>query len=305
MDSAAVHREVIALIGKDELQKAAELLAAYWEVKHQELYEASLAQTRRLHTLGQKRIKGIVSEEQANLEHARITDALLAISHQLSTDSPKMPDGFPEEPTEVRPWGKYAWPTTLAVIAVIASVIWMLNNKGGGSPFMLTLNLQSLENAEPITGGKVKVVLGDYHLAPKDLNSDGQVIFDNIPAAYLDDTLRVVPIDLAYVVKSQSVDLPLQSRQVTVNMVPRPDTTIWKGTVIDRDRRGIPGARIDINSGTAIEVSDTDGNFSIPIPLPANSRVQVQVRINGELWYDKLNVISETVSATIPISDPG
>lgn len=303
MEQAALYQQVTQLIGQDELRQAAEMLANHWQNRHAALYQSTLAQVRRLHTLEEKQFKGLISEDNAAVEHARITDALLSISQQLQQNRPQLPEDLQED--SPGPVNRKKWLIAGALPVLIAAFFLLrplIGNTESGS-FNLTLNLQLQDDASPVSGGRIKVILGDYHLQARELNSDGQVIFPEIPVKYLDDSLKVIPVNLAYDVVAQSAVFPQDSRSITVQMKKRAEQILWKGSVLDQQRRAVANAEIDIESGTAVIRTDSLGNFRAWVPLPNSSNVRVRIRIGSIQRYDQRYTLDQDKPATLVINE--
>jgi len=240
---------------------------------------------------------GLIAQADADLERNRITKALLELSKQLD-ETGALP--------EVSPPMSKAWIFGVLAIA-IAGMLYLGLYKGGAptrpSEFDLTLQLQGPGGAsDPITAGKIILVLGDYNLPPKDINSNGQVIFDEIPGKYFDQTVRVAPIGIRYKVLSQTVQTARESRNITFAMAPLPDTTIVRGIVFLPGAGNKPavGAELDFDAGRGLGVTDEKGRFQVAVPAAAGKSINVRIDYKGQNRYNR-NV---TMSATelLPIT---
>ena len=302
MPDPAFKKHVHQLIADDRLETAVDELSRYWSGRHRGLHAAMLQTSRRLRALRDRQVKGTVSQADADVERARITEVLLAAAEQVDQPAPELP---PEMEAGAPAARTSRW--LLAAGALIAAFLlfgYFFRNgtaAPAAAPFQLELYLQTVTDGAPraLSGGRVEVLLGDYPLPVAQANAAGGIVFDGLPAEYLDDTVRVLPVDMRYRVVRQSAFLPGASRRITVELAPLPDTTVWRGVVVTADNDPVSGARIDIESGLAEAVTDERGYFNAAVPRPDGERVQVEVFYRGRRMRDAAYTLTGTEPARI------
>ncbi len=291
------------LIASDQLSQAAEGLVGYWKGKNEPLAALSLAQLRRLRSLQTQQTKGTVSDNDAFVERAKITDALLSICAQVDSAKPTVPEELREQVQSGHP-GNRRWLIPLLAILVVAAGIFVFKPFSGepeSEAFSLSLGFHESGNAgKIIREGKVKVMLGDRDLGEKTIDPEGKVHFYNIPGDAGSDSIRIITVEMPFRVARQSAWMPEQSRNITVELEPVQQTIRWRGKVINAKQEPVENALVDVESGLASGKTDGSGNFEIQVPK--REQVQVTVMVDGRMVRNASFVLSETVPVTIVLN---
>ncbi len=304
MPDVTFKEQVHQLIAEDRLEAAGDELSRYWAGRHRGLHAATLQAGRRLRTLRERQVKGTISMADADVERARITELLLAVADQVDQPAPALPpeqEAGADEPAKRR-WLLLAL-LLLAALLLVGYVFYPREKEEAASaePFSLELYLQTTTEGvvQPLANGRVEVLLGDHHLPVMQSNAAGAIAFDHLPAKYLDDSIRVLPVNMRYRVVRQSAYLPGASRRITVELAPLPDTTLWRGAVVSTENKPVAGARIDIESGLAEAMTDERGYFNVAVPLREGEKIQVEVFVRGRRLRDAAYTLTGTEPARI------
>jgi hypothetical protein len=307
MTNQAEREHINTLIAGDRLDDAIERLETCWSGRHEEMHRLTLALRRRWKTLRTQQAKGVISQEDATLEHARIADALFSIAAQVGEPNPTIPTSG-EQPAR-RAFPGWAWAALAAVCLFAVLAVWQLRDRGQNgedppAPFNLTLLFHEAgEETKPIGAGKIMIRLGQRAFPARAINEEGEVIYMGIPGVHLQDSLTVVPVEMRYRVTGQSAYSPAQSDHISIVLTRLADTTLWRGTLLDEWQRPVTNAIIDIENGLAVARSDGRGNFQAAVPLPAGEQVQVTVSVDGIRRRNARYTLSESVGTTIIIGN--
>ena len=284
MDSKTEVGAIRQLIADNQNRQAAERLYQWFEGKSAGRQDAALGLLNRVTALNDNVLRGLISQADADLERNRITNSLLELVKQLDDTGPLPAAGKPF-PVKV----------SIAVVVVLAAIVlgWLGLRKGPAPPpsaFDLTVNLHGPGGeSDIIRQGRVKLVLGDYNLPPRDVNSDGQAFFDKIPGEFFDKPVKLVPLEMRYSVTPQSVRTPAESRSITFQLTPLPDTTVVRGIVFLPGPGDKPasGARLDFNAGQAEAAADEKGQFHVPVPGLPGAKVKLMIEYKGQNRYNR------------------
>ncbi len=282
MDSKTEANLIRQLIADNQNKQAAERLYQWFEGKSTSRQDAALGLLNRVTSLNDNVLRGLISQADADLERNRITQSLLDLAKQLD-DTDAMPitgKGFPAKPLLA---------IGIVLLAAIAGWIWL--KKPAAPPYFdLVVNLHGPGGeSDPVRNGKVALIVGDYRLPPRDISSDGQVFFDKIAGAYLDKPIKLVPLDMRYKVVSQSANSAAESRNITFQLTPVPDTTAVRGIVFLPEPGNKPAvnARLDFNAGQAEGSTDEKGRFNIRVPGASGAKVKLMIEYKGRSCYNR------------------
>lgn len=304
MDPTVAKEKFHQLIAGDQLNEAAEGLAEYWKENNEPLAALSLAQLRRLKTLQTQQTKGTVSDNDAFVERAKITDALLSICTQIDAAKPTVPDAFWEASRPESSLNNKLWIALVGLALVIAGIFVFRSFSGESQPGAFDLTLGFHETGDPgkmIREGKVKVLLGDRDLGEKPIDPEGKVHFYHIPGEAGSDSIQVIPVEMPFRVARQSAWAPEQNHNITVEMTPVQQIIRWRGKVINGKLEPVENAVVDVESGLASGKTDKSGNFEIE--APKREQVQVTVMVDGRMVRNARYVLSETVPVTIVLDE--
>ncbi len=287
MDSALIRQ----LIADNQNKAAAEHLYQWFEGKSAGRQDAALALLNRITALEHNVLGGLIAQADADLERNRITKALLELSKQL--------DETGEVPEASQPMSK-TWMFGVLAIA-IAGMVYLSLYKDGKTvvppEFDLTVHLHGPGGeSDIIKTGKIKLVLGDHNLPIKDINSEGQVIFDEIPGKYFEQPVRLVPVEMRYKVLSQTHQTAKASRQITFELAPLPDTTLVRGTVFlpGAGNKPAAGAELDFDNGRGVGVTNEKGQFEVAVPAAAGQTLKLMIDYKGQNRCNRNVTISAT-----------
>lgn len=284
MDSKTEAGAIRQLIADNRNREAAERLYQWFDGKSAGRQDAALGLLNRVTALNDNVLRGLISQADADLERNRITNSLLELVKQLDDTGPLPAAGKPF-PVKV----------SIAVVVVLAAIVlgWLGLRKGPAPPpsaFDLTVNLHGPGGeSDIIRQGRVKLVLGDYNLPSRDVSSEGQAFFDRIPGEYFDKQVKLVPLGMRYSVASQSARTPAESRSITFQLTPLPDTTLVRGIVFlpGPGNKPAAGARLDFNAGQAEGAADEKGQFHVSVPGSPGAKVKLMIEYKGQNRYNR------------------
>ncbi len=288
MDAKKEAEIIRQYIADNRNKEAAERLCQWFEGKSTGRQNAALGLLNRVSALNDNILRGLISQADADLERNRITQALLDLTKQLDDTDPLPSVG-----------GRFSL-TAIAVAAavVLAAVIgWIWFHKAPAPPpsFDLTVNLHGPGGeSEVIRQGKVKLLLGDHFLSPKEINSEGQVFFDKISGEYYDQPVKLIPLEMRYKVVSQTARSASESRSISFELTPIPDTTLVHGIVFlpGPGNKPAAAAHLNINVGQAETTTDERGQFRVPVPVAAGATVNLMIDYKGRNRYNREITIS-------------
>lgn len=308
MEPTALRDSLTALVANDRLEDAIKQLSAYWQGRHVGLHQLLPALQRRLSLLRTQQIKGVITAEDAAVERARVADDLLAIISQVGAERPRVPGTLDRQPAGGRPTPWWAFAALLAVLAVAS--LYLLTNRAAGpnlpppAAFDLFLYLHEAgDTGRAVTQGQVRLLIGPNLLSAQPINANGQVTFTNIPGTYLNDPIQIIPVEMRYKVEGQSVQRAEEGRHISVALTPLPDTTFWRGVVVDQGRRPVAEAQLNVESGLATTQTDEQGNFRVAVPRAVGESVQVSVTVDGQVRRRASYALSNTVPVTIMLNE--
>lgn len=300
MDAAAEFDLLRQLIADSKNRETAERLSHWFEGKSTARQDAALALLNRINTLQEDINRGVIGQEAAQLENNRITQALLDLARQLEQTGP-LKSAVPGKPK--LSW----WIIGAAAIVLVVIALVFINNKGVQPPssFDLTVHLHGPGGeSDIIREGKVKILLGDYHLPAQDIAADGRVLFEKIPGDYFEKDVSLVPLEMRYKVVGQSAQTPKESQSISFELQRLPDTTLVRGIVFlpGKEPKPAVGARLDFNLGKAAGVADSQGHFEVPVPEAGGATVKLMITYNGKQRYNREVTLSKDVPLQITLN---
>lgn len=294
------------LISESSLEESADLLSQAWQRKDTSLYNLTIQLKERYTTLKKETALGVISRTDAELERAKITDALLFLCDKLDHPTIQIPrhleNYFPTKaPKKSRTWLFVAG----GALVLVAITYFLVQSFSKPTDFDLKVFLQiPSELADRISNVQVKLAFGDYQLPPREVDAQGRVDFTDIPIKYKNDSLHLILMDLPYEVVNQSAATAAQSNNgsVTFELNRIVQWTNWRGTLKDAFGKPIAHAKLDIESGLASVITNEDGNFSVKIPRAAGERVQVTGYLNGEQVLNSSFILTEQIPTQIQLN---
>ncbi len=148
--------------------------------------------------------------------------------------------------------------------------------------------------------GEVSVRLGQYRLAKEEVDDRGQVHFEGIPTTYLNDSVQLELLSRPYTILEQSAYTPQESKRIT--FVVQPTHLQLRGTVLNQGQR-IAGAIVDFDSGTALDTTDSRGNFHLTLPKGEGDFADVSITYQGKERFRRRVTLSEKQLLTLTL-DP-
>lgn len=299
-------KDIKHLISESSLEEAAELLAQHWQDKDASMYNLTLQVQERLHALKKEMAIGVISRTDAELERAKITDALLYLTDRLEDPELEVPRHLQRYLNVEEKKANRTWPLVVAGAALLL-VVGYFSMQAVFKPtdFDLKVFLHGPDGlAEPIVNAQVKLTFGDYQLPPREVDAQGRVDFTDIPIKYADDSIHLILLDAPYEVVRQSAATAAQSKNgsVTFELKPVVQWTNWRGTLKDASGKPVANATLDIESGLARATTDTNGNFSVRVPRASGERVQVIAYVDGTPVLNNSFVLTEQVPTPIQIN---
>lgn len=290
------------LIAESSLEEAADLLSQAWQGKDASFYNLTIQLKERFSALKKETALGVISRADAELERAKITDALLFLCDKLDHPSIKTPRHLQHYfPTEEKSFKKTWVFVAAAALLLVAITYFLVQSFSKPTDFNLKVFIDS---PTALSNAHVKLALGDYQLPPREVDAQGRVDFTDIPIKYKNDSLHLILMDLPYEVANQSAATAAQSANgsVTFELKPIIQWTSWRGTLKDAAGKPIANAKLDIESGLASVITNEDGNFSVKIPRAAGERVQVTGYLNGEQVLNSSFILTEQIPTQIQLN---
>lgn len=146
-----------------------------------------------------------------------------------------------------------------------------------------------------------RVFVGDRDLGVQQISSTGKLVYENIPAKHLADTVVLELISSSYVIRHQSAFTPAQSKRIMFTV--EPTQVRMKGTVYDPNNQPVAGAILDFDSGLARDTTDEFGNFSLLIPKGEGTQIKVRISYNGIEKYVMNNTLSDKLNYSFQLKD--
>ena len=292
-------------IAESRQTEAIELLLKEWKGKDEALYDLSLQIKERYNFLQKELAQGVISQTDAELERAKITDALLFLTNRLNNpkaEAPRHLQGFlPAETIQKRTMVQWIVPSVISLL-ILTLGYFAIKNFMQPAAFDLKVYVHQAKNQGiPITTGKIQVRIGEKPLTAQTLGADGRVIFMDIPYAYLQDSLHFIPVEMPYQVASQSAWTAAQSKNVEVGLEPVTQWTTWRGKVTNAKGNPISGAKLEVESGLAMGETDEQGNFAIKVPKTAGEQVQVMIYYQNKLLRNSIFTLTEAIPSQITV----
>lgn len=163
--------------------------------------------------------------------------------------------------------------------------------------FGFTLNVFSAtDTAEVISKGNADVFFGTAHWQ-KNI-SDGQAVFNEIPAMYKGKQVTVITSADGYTAKKQVLNVPVNAA-ADIYITKIADSVTVHGLVKDKKGRTVKDAVLVFADGRAKTTSDAYGNFTVALPFKDGTEVTLRVYINDEIKYDNLVTLSSVTSLPV------
>lgn len=299
-------KDIKHLISESSLEEAAQSLAQHWQDKDASMYNLTVQLQERFHALKKEIATGVISRTDAELERAKITDALLYLTDRLENPDMEVPRHLQRYLNVDEKKANRTWLLVVAGV-VLLMVVGYFSMQATLKPtdFDLKVFLHGPGGlAEPIINAQVKLAFGDYQLPPREVDAQGRVDFTDIPIKYADDSIRLILMDLTYEVVRQSAPTAAQSNDgsITFELKPVVQWTNWRGTLKNANGKPVANARLDIESGLASATTNEDGNFEVKVPRASGERVQVIAYVNGKQVLNNSFVLTEQVPTQIQIN---
>ncbi len=183
----------------------------------------------------------------------------------------------------------------------------LANAKNCIGSFSVTAHLEKRNgDFSPFVNQKVRLYIGNHVLDPKEVNNNGEVIFDKISSEYMEDTIRLKPVNPKMRVVSQNVLVPSQTSsatEVTFFIEIDPDTTMVRGKVyVPKGTTSIPvsGAILVFNNEFKAETTPT-GNYTIALPIKEGEECEVQIIYKDVVVFDDRTLISSKIALDFPV----
>jgi len=271
-----------------------------------ELHNQVVHLSSRLSDLTNKTNKGILSEEQTNLERNRIANALLALVEELPDNLVlKDIEEFKEHLTPNRTsinWKKWLG-IAVGLIAALAGIAELSGYSlrdvfGGNSAFgealTLTIKVRNIEGNRPLKGEGLLVI--DYGNGTQTLKIDdeGKVDLREIPIHLKGNQISILLEDAKnYEVVANETPYLLDGKPITFQIRLHQQLGIIKGKVRSRDgKKMLREVLIEVAGETTY--SDSLGNFYMELP-PEKWKAEYLLfarkgdQVKEEKYYPNLN----------------
>lgn len=297
--------QIRRLIAESQLAEAIEALLETWQGKEEQFYSLTLHVKERYNFLQNEMARGVISQPDAELERAKITDSLLFLTNRLTNAQVEIPRHLQVflDTTPIRPKTTTRW-ILYGIAALLLLAIGYFAIKGFEKPkpasFDLKIQVQQIDN-QPITEGKIQLRIGGNVFPARSINSDGNVFFSNIPYLLQEDSIQLIPLEMPFKIVNQSTTNFAQSDNGNINVTVEPVTqyTDWRGTVFKKNGDPFPQVRLDVESGLATGITDAQGNFAIRVPKAAGELVQVIIYQQNKQLYSHRYTLTQATPTQI------
>lgn len=300
--AASTVEQIRQLIAGSELIPAATSLSQAWRGKDETLYNLATALTERCNALERETLQGIISRPDAELERARIIDALLFLTNRLTNPSVELPRHLRTYFPEIieKPKSRNGLILAISAILVIAVAYFFMQSAFQSSDFTLTV---VIKGAPTGTQQNIQLFFGHHLHTSKALDNEGKAIFTDIPNKFSNDSATIELENPAYRIARQSAPSFAKSDKGSIIFEVEAVTqyTDWRGKIMDAKGDPIAGATLEIDSGLATGKTDAQGNFVIKVPKAAGEEVQVDIYVQAKRLRSSLFTLSETIPAQITI----
>lgn len=289
-------------IAEGELLPAATALSQAWQGKEEAMYNLAIALLERCNALERETLQGIISRSEAELERARIIDALLFLANRLRNPTAKLPRHlqlyFPEVAEKPKNLNRLLIGVSMVLVLAIAYFLMQFAFKP--TDFTLKIMLKGAPITPPEKG---KLFFKNNFFASQEINTAGSAIFTDIPIKFSTDSIKLELENPAYRIVRQSAPTFAQSDKGSILFEVEAVTqyTNWRGKVLDAKGNPIAGASLEIDSGLATGKTDTQGNFVIKVPKAVGEEVQVNIYYQEKRLRSSLFTLTETIPAQITI----
>lgn len=285
--------------------EAIELLLKEWKERDEALYNLIIQIKERYNFLQKEIAQGVISQTDAELERAKITDALLFLTNRLNNPKAEAPrhlqDFLPAETIQKRTMVQWIVPSVISLL-ILTLGYFTVKNFMQPAAFDLKIYVHPSKNqGEAITQGKIQVRIGGKLLGAQAVGADGRVIFTDIPYAYLQDSIHIIPVEMPYQVASQSAWTAVQSKTVEVGLESVVQWTTWRGKVTNAKGNPISRAKLEVESGLATGETDEQGNFTIKVPKAAGEQIQVMIYYQNKLLRNSIFTLTEAIPSQITV----
>ena len=166
--------------------------------------------------------------------------------------------------------------------------------------FSYTINFFGAnDTTEVIKDGTVELFFGTTRLE-KNI-SEGQAIFNELPAAFKGKEATLITKAKGYHTKRQAMIMPFSNIAQNVFLEEIKDTVSVHGLVKGTNRKPVKDALLVFADGVLKTTTDAYGNFKAAMPYKDGDEVPLRVYINDKLKYDNLVVLSGSVSLKIQL----
>ncbi|RZK14603.1 MAG: hypothetical protein EOO43_16120 [Flavobacterium sp.] len=156
----------------------------------------------------------------------------------------------------------------------------------------------------PFINQEFSLLIGYHQPDPKTINSNGEVIFDNIPSQYIRDTVKLQPTNPKFKIVSQNSWTAIQHNEITFILVVDQDSTLVKGSLQIRDNKNNYPAKnaIILFDHEFAAKTNSDGSYRIKLPMKEGSDCEVSISHDGKVVYQDRTIISSKAPTSFIIS---
>jgi hypothetical protein len=172
-------------------------------------------------------------------------------------------------------------------------------------PFSIIAHVKkSNGDVTPFINQKFSLMVGYHQPDPKPINSNGEVIFDNIPSQYIRDTVKLQPTNPKYKIVSQNSWTAINHNEITFILVVDQDSTLVKGSLqIRNNGQNYPAKNATILFDNEFaSKTNSDGSYRIKLPMKEGSDCEVSISHDGKVVYQDRTIISSQTPTSFIIS---
>jgi len=257
--------ELKQLIAENQTKKA---IQAFLEITKtlgdSDLQNEVIQQSAKFNDYLKEKAAGTTSQENLDIQKARIDNALMYIADKLPDTAPTAPDKAttPAPRIGVLPF----LITGAGLVVIIISTILIFNRPGAGEPFEYTVNLRGpdLPDYPPLQGATVQIQL-DNKWVEANTDEFGDADFKGIPAAFAD---KPVLFEVKSDYWEQTHDsIWLEGKTAIAQVRPNGVLGTLRGVVRSADgSEYLEGVEIRLENSNISVLSDTNGFFELEVP---------------------------------------
>jgi len=286
MEMNTVSEQVRRWVAENDQRQAADILLAAFRGKNTQLTNLATVQHANIKKLADHRAAGILSNDEYNIELAKINAALLHLADEHAR--------LHEQSTSTR---KSRLPMLGAMVAIGALIFlaawwWRSRNIEVEYPESFDIEVRLHEPGGEhlvVKEGSVNLRLGDaVPQEPRALDAGGRAVFRELSSKFRGDSLQLLYFPERErrfrTIEQSAATASGQNQTIRFTLAFIPDTTLVEMTLYDAQQRRLSGALVTID-GTLQCTTDNKGYFRLAVPKASGQTADFVVEKNGKRLF--------------------